>query len=379
MMAARCTRTRVAAFAGVNAVARSLRQAMAVTWMAGAMAAAVPVAAQAQGAVSPSASAVVPMGVMGDSNSHSYQDAVSFPPGSRERGGVLRAKTFQWTEVLARLRPGVIDLGPWETSGQGRLGAKANEFLGRPGERSPRRQDYRYNMAYSGAGCHSLVAGALRQVQPLLAVMGPDAPRWRQGVVVIRIGMIPLSDPGLLDALARDPAAPTVQAEVQGCLRDVEQAVRLIRAAHPQTRIVLVGIFDDSNDPVNFGRWRSREALDNMAKGLDRFDGGLRELAKRSPNVSFFDDRAFFRGLWGQRDAQGAPAYRSLDLGPRLPAVSLSLGDEPRHALVADDHWGLVMNVLWAQALSRHLKAVGLPVAPIEDGEVRNFIDAQLR
>lgn len=326
-----------------------------------------------------SAAGPVPMGVLGDSNSHSYQDTLTFPPGSRERGGPYRAGTFQWTEVLARLRPAEIDPGPWETSGQGLLGAKADELRGRDGGRHPRKQDYRYNVAYTGAGCQSLVAGVQRQVQPLLGLMAPDAARWRQGVVVIRGGMLPLSLPEVLDALSRDPAAPKAQAEVRGCLGSVTQAVGLIRAAHPQTHIVLVGIFDDSNDPVNFNRWRSRAALDNIAKGLDRFDEGLRELAKRTPQVSFFDDRAFFTGLWGGRDAQGAPAYRTLHASPGLPAVTLSLGDAPSHALVADDHWGLVTNTLWAQALSRHLKAVGLAVTPIDDSEVSRFIEAQLR
>jgi len=46
----------------------------------------------------------IALAVLGDSGSHSYQDSLSFPPGSADRGGAFRARTFQWTEVLARLR-----------------------------------------------------------------------------------------------------------------------------------------------------------------------------------------------------------------------------------------------------------------------------------
>lgn len=320
----------------------------------------------------------VPMAVLGDSNTHSYQDRVSFPPGSGLRGGPFQDRTFQWTEVLARLRAGVIDPGPWEIVGQNRVVATLGELADVPGARSPRKQDYRYNFASSGAGCSALTQGIHRQVQPLLYTMGQDAPRWRQGVVIVRIGLVDMADPAFLDQLSRDPAAPAQQHVISVCLDRVGRAVQMIRAAHPQTHIVLVGVFDDSNDPINFGRWHSRAALDNISRGLDRYDTGLRELAARTADASFFDDRAWFRDQWGARGPDGKPAYRDVNIGDRL-TVTLSLGDAPSHALVSDDHWGLVVNVKWAQAMSRHLASVGLPVKPIDDTEAQRFIEAQLR
>lgn len=320
----------------------------------------------------------VPMAVLGDSNNHSYQDSVSFPAGSGQRGGPYQDRTFQWTEVLARLRAGVIDPGPWEVVGQNRVVAKLGEWADVPGARSPRKQDYRYNFAASGAGCSALTEGVHRQVQPLLHTMAQDASRWKQGVVVLRIGLVQMADPAFLDQLANDPASPAGQRLVGECLGQVARAVQMIRAAHPQTHIVLVGIFDDSNDPLNFDRWQSRTALDNISRGLDRYDAGLRELAAKTPNASFFDDRAWFRGLWGTRGPDGKPAYRDLKIGNRL-TVTLTLGDAPTHALVSDDHWGLVVNVKWAQAMSRHLASVGLPVKPVDDAEAQRFIEAQLR
>ena len=321
----------------------------------------------------------VPMAVLGDSDSHAYQDSISFPPGSGDRGGPYRPRTFQWTEVLARLRAGVIDPGPWEINGQNRLVAALGELADLPGVRSPRKQDYRFNVATSGAGCEALTDGPHRQVQPLLQRMAQgDKARWRQGVVVIRIGLINMTQPGFLDALSRDPAAPAQQKVMTTCLSHVTRAVEMIRAAFPQTHIVLVGVFNEANDPLQFGSFQSRTAMDNIDRGLDRYDGGLRELAARTPHASFFDDRAWFRSVWGQRGADGRPAYRDLKIGDRL-TVTLSVGNEPTHGLTGDDHWGLAANAKWAQAMSRHLASAGLPVRPIEDAEVQRFVEAQLR
>lgn len=350
-------------------------------WLLGA--AALAVLAVAGGAASLAQKAApatgpVPMAVLGDSNTHSYQDSISFPPGSGLRGGPFHDRTFQWTEVLARLRAGVIDPGPWEVVGQNRVVAQLGAWADVAGARSPRKQDYRYNFASSGAGCGALTAGVHRQVQPLLDTMGQDPARWRQGVVILRIGLVQMADPAFLDALSRNPSAAAEQRVVDQCLQQVGRAVRMIRGAHAQTHIVLVGIFDDSNDPINFERWHSRAALDNIARGLDRYDAGLRDLAAGTTNVSFFDDRAWFRDLWGGRGPDGKPAYRELKIGDRL-TVTLALGDAPSHALVGDDHWGLAVNAKWAQAMSRHLASVGLPVRPIDDGEVRRFVEAQLR
>lgn len=53
----------------------------------------------------------IALAVLGDSSSHSYQDSKSFPLGSTSRGGAFRARTFQWTEVLARLRGNELNPG----------------------------------------------------------------------------------------------------------------------------------------------------------------------------------------------------------------------------------------------------------------------------
>ncbi|MEJ7687647.1 MAG: hypothetical protein WKG52_11990 [Variovorax sp.] len=133
-------------------------------------------------------SAAIPLAVLGDSNSHSYQDQISFPADSKERGGARRPQTFQWTEVLARMRGHELDLGPWVTWGRPGLVARAREWVGLPGGRAPKKQDYRYNFANSGAACKNLMKGRFRQAPRLVALMDEEPERWKRGVVVMRIG-----------------------------------------------------------------------------------------------------------------------------------------------------------------------------------------------
>src|SRR3954468_5096731 len=62
-------------------------------------------------------SSVPPVAVLGDSDSHSYQDRISFRRGNGERGAEYREITLQWTEVLARLHGDALDFGAWGTYG----------------------------------------------------------------------------------------------------------------------------------------------------------------------------------------------------------------------------------------------------------------------
>ena len=47
------------------------------------------------GAIHRPVTSAISVAVIGDSGSQSYQDKITFPPGSRERGGALRERTFQ--------------------------------------------------------------------------------------------------------------------------------------------------------------------------------------------------------------------------------------------------------------------------------------------
>ena len=316
----------------------------------------------------------IPFAVLGDSDSHSYQDRVSFVAGGPERGGIHRSTTLQWNEVLGRLRSTQLDMGPWGVWGTRGAIARLRDAVGLT-SRAPRKEDYRYNFAWSGALCSDLISGPSRQAQRLLAVMNEDSQRWADGIVVIRIGTNSFAKADSLERLARDPASAEVHATIDQCLRDIHATLDLLRVRHAQTRIVLVGIFDNVHWAKYLGRWQSRGELANISAGLDRFDAALRALAEADPTVAFFDDRAWFAKRWGARGTDGRPAYRDVKL-TRDFAVSNSAGDHPRHSVLADGHAGSVWNALWAQSLVELINArFAAGVRPIDDTEIVGLLD----
>lgn len=318
------------------------------------------------------ATAAIPLAVMGDSGSHSYQDSVQFNS-SQERGGALRPQTFQWTEVLGRLRPDELDLGPWVRWGWPTPVAQVGEWLGLHAGRAPRKEDYLYNFAMSGAGCQNLLGNRNRQAPRLVALMNAHPERWRNGVVVIRIGGADFQSQ--LDLEARDPTAPEVRALVDFCAREIRRTVELIHSSHPSTRIVLVGVPGEADDPLQSHRWQSAVEMANIRASLSLFNGAIRQLATGNPLISFFDDAAWLTRQVGERTADGKPDYKTIAIGPNL-RVTNTVGDDPRNTVLADDHNGVVLNTLWAQSLVQHLiDAFGKPLTPIGDEEVVRFLE----
>ena len=310
--------------------------------------------------------------VIGDSDSHGYQDGVAFPSGSPARGGRFHAGTLQWTEVLQRLRGGEIDLGERVTFGtSGRL-SRLLESVG-VDARSPRKQDHRHNFAYSGDGCNDLWEGN-RQVPRLLRLMKAEPAVWQHGAVLIRIGVNDFGKAAQLDLLARDPAAAPVRASIDACLAGLTQAVSAIRREQPRTFIVLVGIFNNVHWSNYANRWQSAESQARITEGLERFNAGLKRLVAADRQLAFFDDQAWFAALWGGRAPDGKPAYRPLQLGPGLLVTNTS-GDHPSNATLADGHAGTAWNAKWAQALVKRLDdSFGVGITPITDDEVRQLV-----
>lgn len=293
----------------------------------------------------------VPLAVLGDSDSHSYQDRIGLPEGNGVRGGVHRDTTLQWTEVLAREHADRVDLGPWgewhEIDGIARL---------------PRKQDFRHNFAWSGARCDDLLRGEGRQLEPLLQTIALDPQRWRRGVVVIRIGINDLGTADMLEAMAQEPDAAKITRATTHCVEAIARATHALQRAQPALRIVLVGLFNNAHWPPHHDRFRSPDELARIDRAIDRFDIGLRALAAEAGTVDVFDDRAWFNGHWGGRDGEGRPAYRTVrHKGLRVTNTG---GDEPTNAVVADGHAGTVWNRLWAGALLEMLEPDGEPGHP---------------
>ena len=318
----------------------------------------------------------VRLAILGDSDSHGYQDRVGIPPGPGVRGGRHRDLTLQWTEALARLRGDQLELGPIRACGARRRIARVARLFG-VALRTPRKRDHAHNFAFAGAGCADLVRGEDAQVPALLRLISEDVASWQAGVVVVRAGIVDLGGRSRLEELAEDPDGERGAPLVDGCVAHVRAAAAQLRAAQPGLKIALVGVLNNVDHPPQLERFRSPRQLRNIARALDRFDDGLRGVADGDPMVGFFDDRAWFRGRWGSRDEDGAPAYRGVRLGSHV--VEHRAADDPLASVLSDGHAGLAWNLLWCQALTGWLaRELGVPVNEVRDDELGRFFDEQI-
>lgn len=315
----------------------------------------------------------IPLAVLGNSDSHSYADKIWFPVDEKHRGGKYRQQTLQWTEILATLRGAEIDQGKWGTWGTYYQIATIADHFGVQ-FRVPRKQDYEYNFAWSGAACSDLTIGPGAQSKQLLHLLAQDAKDWKNGIVLIRIGINTLGKKKFLDRVAEEGLSTFVVAEVNACTMAVESAIKEIRQSHPELKIVLVGILNNSDWPPYFQYWQSSIAQANINSALDIFDRQLHLLAVRDKLIAFFDDRANFRRYFGGRSAGGKPQYRSVNLAEGV-VISNTKGDSSEHAILEDGHAGTLLNTLWSRDLINFLNmewALGL--TPISDQEIVDLV-----
>lgn len=318
---------------------------------------------------------LIRMAVLGDSDSHSYQDEHTFGS-SRARGAEYRRGTFQWTEILAK--SGQIDLGTWGLWGtKGRI-AQLRDFFNLS-SRAPQKQDFENNFAASGARCENLMEGRLRQTPRLIEVMDRSPRDWLTGVVVVRIGTNNFGDASSLGKLAMNSRDAGVMREIQRCITKIEESMVMIHAKHPSVRFILVGIFNNAEIAAFSNQWTGPNELNNIGTGLDVFDNGLKALAKKHPATYFFDDRAWFRQYWGSRYTQYQAAPRNYQ-APSGFEVTNSIGDHPGNLALADGHAGLVANALWTRHLQLLMnQSLGTHLRVISDEEIRALYDNALR
>jgi len=321
----------------------------------------------------PSADTRIPMGILGDSDSHSYHDSVLLRD-LPSRGGLFRATTYQWTEVIAALRGSEVDMGPWGVWGSRRSVAAFLGVLGTDG-RAPRKEDFRFNFAISGAKCPDLLDGPYRQTARLLHTMRKDPPRWARGVVVIRIGVNSMGGRQDLDRYAESGLDAPARERIHRCVQYIRRSMVMIRSEHPRTVIVIAGMSDDRNLPGNFARWRDARAIANISQVLEWHDQSLRALCDGDPRAAFVSDREWFRQIWGARDAAGAPSYRRISFGG-VTAVANTIGDHPRNATLSDGHAGTLQNGLWARDLVNLLRVrFAFGITPLADAEIASLAD----
>jgi len=316
---------------------------------------------------------IIPLAVLGDSDSHSYHDTISFK-NPLERGGKFRSITFQWTEVLERLRNNQIDQGSWGVWGSKRgLIAELRSAIGLEG-RAPKKLDFQYNFAVSGAGCADLVEGYGRQTQRLLYLMKKKPLQWQNGLIVIRIGINSIGQTRQLERYAEEGFTAAARESILKPINYVRMAVVMIRKEFPTVRIVLIGDLDDSDWAPNLSKWHSARELAGIHAALDFYDSGLRSIARGYKYTAFSDDRKWFRELWGERDSLGIPAYKTVTLGGSFPVYN-SQGDDPHNNVVGDGHAGTVWNGLWAANLIKLVnREFNMNITPITDDEILGLI-----
>jgi hypothetical protein len=314
----------------------------------------------------------VPVAVLGNSDSHAYHDSLWFPASSGLRGGSNRDVAYQWTEVLAALRSDALDFGPWERHGQGPRLARALGYLG-IALRSPRKEDFAFNLATSGARCEHLVSplGQLRNLR-LLLERAPE--RWARGALIIRIG---INDIGTAEVLAQAAAGEAASGDqlVDHCVASIERVVREARATVPGIAVVLVGIADNTNWPPNLAKWTSEREMTGIRRLLDRYDDGLRRIAAATTGAAFLDDRAWFRATFGGRSADGTAQFQERCIGGLR--LTHRQGDDLSSTILADGHAGTLLNALWSAEVVAALQRAGLAgIAPISASDVETFVSS---
>jgi hypothetical protein len=317
----------------------------------------------------------IPLAVLGDSDSHSYHDDILLSD-PRLRGGEFRATTFQWTEVLGRLRAREIDLGEWDSWGMSRTLATLLEQVG-IAARAPRKRDYRYNFALSGAVCEDLLEGSERQVERLLHLMEAAPARWERGVVVIRIGINSIGNKGDLDRYAQNGLDAENRGRIEACAGAIRQSMAMIRERFSHTVIILVGMSDDTNLPDNFADWQDATSIRNIEHVLAWYEDSLQALCAADPRAAFTSDRLWFKSVWGARREDGGSGYREVSFGGRA-AVTNTVGDHPRNVTLADGHAGTISNALWTTGLVELLdRQFGFAITPISRDEIAELADPE--
>lgn len=315
----------------------------------------------------------IPIAVLGDSDSHSYHDTVLIDP-HRRGGARYRPVTYQWTEVLHELRSDQVDFGAWGVWGTGRTVARLGRLVGQRW-RVPRKEDFEYNLAWSGAECADLTEGPGAQADTLVRIIERDPGLWDGGVVVVKIGINSLQTPEQLEEYAASGLNEEAARRVAACVGHISASVEAIRSTSARPGIALVGLFEEPNWVPLVDRWQTADAIANIRAVLDHFDGELERLSRSDDAAVFVDDRQWWKEHWGDRDQLGIPHYRAVSLGGAT-AVTNTQGDSPVNAVLADGHAGTVQNGLWARHLVGKLNAAfGLELDPPRDAEIAGLAD----
>lgn len=311
----------------------------------------------------------VPIAVLGDSDSHVYRDEHH----QIRRGGDFHEVTFQWTEVLAHLRSNEVGLGKFGYWGTRGTVSRIRSKLGLDA-RTPRKQDFQYNFAFSGATCQQLAPNSYQQQSlQLVKLMDKDPGYWQKGLVIIRIGINDFGQWSALKKYEEGKLSIKSRQRIVECVDHISNAVELIRSKHPNVKIALIGIVDNSDLPYKEETDDAGHA--NINKVLDIFDEGMMELANNDPNILFIEDRQWFSRILGRGGTSGYVGQRHLGLGGAT-TINNTQGDHPENIVLADRHASTVFNALWIRHVLEHINSYfGLGFTPLLYSEIADLVD----
>ena len=310
---------------------------------------------------------IIPIAVLGDSDSHSYRDEYD----NKFRGGAFHSVTYNWPALWNKFRSHTITMGAFDTWGTHYRIAKIKHHLGLVG-RAPKKLDYEYNYAVSGLRCESLLQGWPYQAKWLITRLKNNPEAWKNGIVVIRIGVNNLGSTKQLIQWGNTGLDDHANKVIDACISQIIEASDQILKTHPSIKIALLGMCRDCNITDTYTVWPTLTQITKRNTVLNHFDQKLMAYTQEKDRVLFIDDVKWLIKRYGDRHNE--PIKFATTLADKVSIVSAQ-GDHPSNLILADYHAGTVYNGLWLNNLIAQLnQGFQLDLTPLSEDEIYSVI-----
>jgi hypothetical protein len=276
--------------------------------------------------------ATLHIGVLGDSNSDEYR-------ADDNRGGTYASTTFNWVEILQRLRD--VDVGAW--------GSRAE----------PRRTGYEYNWARSGAK-----AGDLPAQQVGLAQQVRDG---KVQYVILHVGANDFHPASTYrDVYDGTVSGAALQQKINSIIASIRSAIDAVETAG--AKVVVTSVPDAGLTPAYQITYPDAARRKVVTDAINVINSALSSDAAADANLVYSDLNVFYQQLSARIDAEV-----NVVVGGEKIAM-LTRGNEPHHVQLDDvsGHPGTVMSALMANGifLAALSQGFGAVVTPLTDQEM---------
>ncbi|MFT6988283.1 MAG: hypothetical protein ACJASL_000245 [Paraglaciecola sp.] len=314
---------------------------------------------------------IIPIAVLGDSDSHNYHDQYD----NKARGGDYHSVTFNWPTLWDKFRSQEINMGIYGTWGTHYRIARIKHWLGLTG-RAPKKLDYNYNYAVSGLRCESLLQGWPYQAKWLIKRLESEATHWNNGLVVIRISVNDLGSTEQLVTWGNTGLNKHAQEVVTNCVTQINEAIDQILSIHSSVKVAVMGMCRDCNITDTYTVWPKLSQIENRNQVLSLFDKKLINYASQHNRVLFIDDVKWLSKRYGDRHHE--PINFETKLANKIKIISRQ-GNHPSNLILADYHAGTVYNGLWLNNLIDQLNTgFQLHLSPLTEEEIYSAIKPML-